>query len=296
MSQVYSFHTLDVFTEQIFGGNPLAVFPDADGLTASQMQAIAQELNLSETVFVLPAENKDCDFRLRIFTPRSELPFAGHPTVGTAYLLAHLGKVPSLQSVINLEEGVGNVPVSLNWADSQIQTTALQAAQLPIFSDAPSLNLADLLSLQPEDFAEEYSAAVISCGLPFFYIPLKTKEAVDRCVLNMSLWQQAIAETDAQNVYVFAVQEKQIYSRMFAPGLGIAEDPATGSAATSLAGHLHQYIDPETPEQTWQITQGVKMGRPSELQLLFETKNSQLTKIAVGGSSVLVSRGEMRVS
>ena len=199
----YLFYTLDVFTDRIFGGNPLAVFPDADGLTSRQMQVIAQELNLSETVFVFPAENQDCDFKLRIFTPRAEIPFAGHPTVGTAYLLAHLEKVPSLQSVINLEEGVGQVPVSLNWADNQIQTTALQAAQLPLVSESPSLNLADLLSLQPEDFTDEYSTAVISCGLPFFYIPLKTKDAVDG------------AKTD-EYVQAFAAK---YYDRFFAAGV-----------------------------------------------------------------------------
>ncbi|AFY38010.1 phenazine biosynthesis protein PhzF family [[Leptolyngbya] sp. PCC 7376] len=291
----YIFHTLDVFTNQIFGGNPLAVFPEAEGLSSQQMQAIAQELNLSETVFVLPSENEVCDFKLRIFTPRAEIPFAGHPTVGTAYLLAYLGKVLPLKHIINLEEGVGTIPVALHWFDKQIQTTALQAAQLPAFSVSPSLDIANLLSLEANDLADNLDAAVISCGLPFFYIPLTTKEAVDNCALNMTLWQKELAQSDSQNIYIFTVEKNEIYARMFAPGLGITEDPATGSAATSLAGYLHKYIDSETSEQTWQITQGIKMGRSSELLLTFKLENKQISMISVGGSSVLVSCGEMNV-
>lgn len=299
MHNSYVFYTLDVFTDQLFGGNPLAVFPEAEGLTTQQMQAIAQELNLSETVFVLPPKQADCDFKLRIFTPCAELPFAGHPTVGTAYLLAHLEKIKiaSTADVVNLEEGVGTVPVKLQWHNQLIQTTALQAAQLPIFSEAPKLNFADLLSLASTDLDVNLPAEIISCGLPFLYVPLQSKKAVDCCTLNMNLWQAELAESEAQNVYVFARGGQHIYARMFAPGLGIAEDPATGSAATSLAGYLHKHCDSVTAHQTWQIIQGVKMGRPSELQLTYDLdEQQQILAIAVGGSSVLVSQGTMRVN
>ncbi|OKH18776.1 PhzF family phenazine biosynthesis protein [[Limnothrix rosea] IAM M-220] len=293
----YSFYTLDVFTEQIFGGNPLAVFPQAKGLNAQQMQAIAQELNLSETVFVLPSEQEDCDFKLRIFTPRTELEFAGHPTVGTAYLLAHIGLVKPDLSCVNLEEGVGKVPVSLTWQDTSVVSTALQAAQLPEFSDvSPILDAAKLLNLSAEQLHQELLPAVISCGLPFLYIPLRDRHAVDESALNQTFWQETLQGTDAANVYIFAVEgDRQIYARMFAPGLGIAEDPATGSAATSLAGYLYRYLDSSAGTQTWQIEQGVKMDRPSKLTLTFSASESAVTKIQVGGASVLVSQGEMIV-
>ncbi len=296
MSQ-YLFYTLDVFTEQIFGGNPLAVFPQAEGLNTQQMQAIAQELNLSETVFVWPPEREDCDFKLRIFTPRTELEFAGHPTVGTAYLLAHVGLVKPTIASVNLEEGVGKVPVTLTWQQESLVSTALQAAQLPTFSDVPTtLDAAQLLNLTAEQIHQKLSAAVISCGVPFLYIPLRDRQAVDESMLNQTFWQNTLQGTDAANVYIFALEgDRQIYARMFAPGLGIAEDPATGSAATSLAGYLHRYLDSSTGTQTWQIEQGTKMGRPSSLMLTFSAGESGLTKIQVGGASVLVSQGEMTV-
>ena len=297
MSQTYSFYTLDVFTEQIFGGNPLAVFPEAQGLSSQQMQAIAKELNLSETVFVLPPEQADCDFKLRIFTPLAEIPFAGHPTVGTAYLLAHLKLIETKAEFTHFQEGVGKVPVTLQWKNGQIQTTALQAAQLPEFDVVPNINLPELLGVNAEDIHADFAAEVISCGLPFFNICLQNPEAVDRSVLNIDLWK-SIAESTAANVYILAIapNDHHIYARMFAPALGIAEDPATGSAATSLAGYLDKYFPSDAAQEIWQIQQGKKMGRPSELFLTLDRTQGTLMSIQVGGSSVLVSHGEMRVA
>lgn len=291
---IYYFYTLDVFTEQIFGGNPLAVFPEAQGLSTEQMQAIAQELNLSETVFVLPPEQIDCNFKLRIFTPRAEIPFAGHPTVGTAYLLAHLGLVKPPQNIIALEEGVGKVLVTIHWENNHVKTTALSAAQLPEFSTVPkSLNIAELLNLNPEDLHQTFTPEVISCGLPFLYIPLQNLDALNRCSLNNSVWE-SLKNTDAAHIYPFAITDKNtIHARMFAPALGIAEDPATGSAATSLAGYLHKHLNNNQALETWQIYQGIKMGRPSQLKLTIQRDNGVLQKISVGGSSVLVSEGKM---
>lgn len=292
----FSFYTLDVFTEQIFGGNPLAVFPEAQGLNTQQMQAIAKELNLSETVFVLPPEQADCDFKLRIFTPLAELPFAGHPTVGTAYLLAHLKLIETEAEFTNFQEGVGKVSVVLQRQKGQIQTTALQAAQLPEFDVTPNINVAELLGLNTEDIHADFAAEVISCGVPFFYICLQSAEAVDRSTLNIDLWK-SIATSTAAHVYVLAIapNDHHIYARMFAPALGISEDPATGSAATSLAGYLDKYFPSDTAQEIWQIQQGKKMGRPSELFLTLDRTQGAMT-IQVGGSSVLVSHGEMRVA
>ncbi|MGB2925770.1 MAG: PhzF family phenazine biosynthesis protein [Limnothrix sp.] len=297
MSQTYSFHTLDVFTEQIFGGNPLAVFPEAQGLNTQKMQAIAKELNLSETVFVLPPEQADCDFKLRIFTPLAEIPFAGHPTVGTAYLLAHLELIETGAALTNFKEGIGKVPVSLQWKDGKIQNTFLQAAQLPEFDIVPNINMAKLLGLNSEDIHADSTAEVISCGLPFLYICLKNIDAVDRSLLNTELWK-SIAESTAANVYILAIapNDHHIYARMFAPALGISEDPATGSAATSLAGYLNKYFPSDTAQEIWQIQQGFEMGRPSQLSLTLNREKGRLKSIQVGGASVLVSQGQMRVA
>ncbi|WP_024546676.1 PhzF family phenazine biosynthesis protein [Picosynechococcus sp. NKBG15041c] len=290
----YAFYTLDVFTEQIFGGNPLAVFPDAQGLTASKMQAIAKEFNLSETVFVLPSEQPDCDFQLRIFTPHAEIPFAGHPTVGTAYLLAHLGFIPTTQTQIFLEEGVGTIPVAIAWENNRVKTTALSAAQMPVFSEVPAVAIAELLNLTPADSASDRQPAVISCGLSFFYIPLASEAALHRCSLNLALWEKALKNTEAANIYPFFVAENQtIYARMFAPALGITEDPATGSAATALAGYLAKYYPVATPENHWQIYQGIEMGRPSQIRLSFQSEADQVNAISVAGATVLVSEGTL---
>ncbi len=297
MSQTYTFHTLDVFTEQIFGGNPLAVFPQAQGLSPNQMQAIAKELNLSETVFVLPTKDPDTDFQLRIFTPAAEIPFAGHPTVGTAYLLAHLGYLPEHCQLVRFQEAVGVVPVSIYWEQDQVRTTALSAAQLPQFIE-PShpIDYASLVNLQTHDLHPVLKPAVISCGLPFLYLPLKDLDALSRCALNRTLWEERFQHQFTAHIYPFVVTEdNQIYARMFAPGLGIAEDPATGSAATSLAGYLHRYLPSQATLQTWQIYQGIQMGRPSQLMLTMQQQKGELTEIAVGGSSVLVSVSHINV-
>ncbi len=300
------FYTLDVFTEQIFGGNPLAVFPEAEGLSDEKMQTIAQELNLSETVFVLPTEQADCDYKLRIFTPRAEIPFAGHPTVGTAYLLAHLGLIQPLTNKVNFQEGVGKVPVVIDWAENTVKNTALRVAQFPEFSPLPeSLSqplecvelFSSLLNLNPADLPPNLLPEVISCGLPFLYLPLKNLDALNRCSLNLSVWQQCLEHTDAAHVYPFVVTgEYTIYARMFAPELGITEDPATGSAATSLAGYLYKYFPRKKPTEIWQIHQGIQMGRPSQLTLQITANNRKISRISVGGASVLVSTGRMSVS
>ncbi|ANV86018.1 PhzF family phenazine biosynthesis protein [Picosynechococcus sp. PCC 7117] len=297
MSQTYTFHTLDVFTEQIFGGNPLAVFPQAQGLSSHQMQAIAKELNLSETVFVFPTKDPDTDFQLRIFTPAAEIPFAGHPTVGTAYLLAHLGYLPANCQLVRFQEEVGIVPVSIYWEQDQVRTTALSAAQLPQFIErSQPIDYASLVNLQAHDLHPVLKPAVISCGLPFLYLPLKDLDALSRCSLNRTLWEEAYQHQLTAHIYPFVVTEdNQVYARMFAPGLGIAEDPATGSAATSLAGYLHRYLPSQATLQTWQIYQGIQMGRPSQLMLTMQQQKGELTEIAVGGSSVLVSVGHINV-
>lgn len=298
----YQFYTADVFTNRLFGGNPLAVFPEASGLETSQMQQIAREFNLSETVFVFPPTQPHSTKRLRIFTPQAEIPFAGHPTVGTAYILATIGAFPlvSDQTEIIFEEGVGPVPVTITSKEGKPTYTELTAAMKPQFSPAVVTReeLAALLSLEIHDCLDE--AEVVSCGVPFLFIPIRSLAAVEKLSLNYQLWETKLAGTTSAHIYVFtretALETNQIHARMFAPALGVPEDPATGAAATALAGYLSKRVPQQEGVLTWQVEQGWEMGRPSLLQVKAELAGGNLEKIRVGGATVLVSEGKLFLS
>ncbi len=297
----YAFHTLDVFTDQIFGGNPLAVFPDAQGLTAEQMQKIAAEINYSETVFVLPSAQGN--FRLRIFTPKTELDFAGHPTIGAAYLLGKLNPPKPSTSMVtwHLEEPVGLVPVHLYYEGEELIQTELAVAQLPqTQGDVPSLNaVADLLSLPVHQLQQgEYRPQAYSCGVPFLFVPLVHQQALASIKFNQSIWQNLLADKWAHSVYCVAPGDPQtplkenflVYGRMFAPGLGIAEDPGTGSGVAALGGYLGDRLE-KVGTFHWHIEQGIELGRPSQLQLTVVKSDQGITAVKVAGRSVLVSEG-----
>ncbi|ACK68121.1 phenazine biosynthesis protein PhzF family [Rippkaea orientalis PCC 8801] len=307
LTQQYKFYTLDVFTDQIFGGNPLAVFPKAQGLTDEQMQKVAAEFNLSETVFVLPPETSKGTRKLRIFTPKVELPFAGHPTVGTAYLLSYLGEIdqpeePDTDLSIIFEEGVGLVPVTIKIKQGKPVYTELQAAQLPeVKNDAPSIQeLAEILGLEITDFREDqYSPQGVSCGVPFLLIPLQNRTALGRINFNRDRWQHILGKAWASAMYVFCddpeTEGTHLRSRMFAPAMGITEDPATGSAATAFGAYLALRHPLTEGTLQWRIEQGLEMGRPSILEVAVEKHQGEIREIRVGGSSVLVSEGTMTI-
>ncbi len=295
----YSFYTADVFTDRLFGGNPLAIFPHAQGLTSLQMQQIASEFNLSETVFILPPQTEQGTRHLRIFTPQTELPFAGHPTVGAAYILALIGEIPLLkeESIIFLEEGVGLVSVKIRSCQGKPVYTELSAAQMPLYSDdiPPIADLAIMLSLNPSDLI---TAQAVSCGVPFLFIQANSKNALDRVKLQQALWSDLLSQAWASSVYLFTLEPElpssSVRSRMFAPGLGIVEDPATGSAATALAGFLGSRSRVKDGTLHWQIEQGWEMNRPSLLQVEADITQGEITAIRVGGSSVLVMQGLLK--
>lgn len=296
---VWRFYTADVFTSVPFGGNPLAVFPEATGLTTARMAQIAQELNLSETTFVFPAPSPEVTCRVRIFTPGGEIPFAGHPTVGTAYVLAVTGRFPwqGPSQTWRLQEPVGPIPVRLmgrgdrpDFVEMQVSQGAIAGPAVP---DRPTL--AAILGLSPEAIGgETYAPAAWSCGLPFLFVPLGDRASLDRAQPNLALWTQHLQNFWAPHLYLFTPgeQPRQFHSRMFAPALGIAEDPATGSAVSALGGYLAQYHPQETGEQVWQINQGEAMGRPSQLYLRLTYGSPEGPAIAVGGQVVLMSQGE----
>lgn len=295
----------DVFTDRPFGGNSLAVFPEGAGIAGATMQLVARELNLAETVFVLPPENPRHHFKLRIFTPTTELPFAGHPTVGAAFLLAADGHVALAgeETRIVLEEGVGPVPVMIRAREGRPVFSQLSAARLPEFDDAvPSRDaLAPVLGLRPEDLLDgEFAPQVVSCGLPFLFVPLRDREALRRARADSGRWATALAGCAAQEVYLFVRDagggDVDIHARMFAPRLGIAEDPATGSAAAALAGYFARRTRTEASDLHWTISQGVDMGRPSRLEVEAERgSDGALTAVRVGGSSVWIGEGVMEL-
>src|SRR5262245_37991726 len=229
----------DVFTDRALLGNQLAVFPDARGLTTEQMQAITREINFSESTFILPAERPDTDIRMRIFTPAVEMPIAGHPTVGTTFALAHLGVIPARRERFVFGLKVGPTPVDLEWDGDRVRF-AWMTQPSPTFSRVVRERdaVASAIGLRTTDLAENLPIQEVSCGVPYLIIPLRDRDAVDRAtgdaVATLELPDLSRAH---QAVLLFTmVRDKTdtTYSRMFAPGLGVLEDPATGSAAGPL--------------------------------------------------------------
>ena len=304
----YAFHTADVFTDCVHGGNPLAVVPDARGLSDAQMQAIAREFNYSESVFVFPPESRENARRLRIFTPGRELPFAGHPTVGCAFVLASIGDIPmtGAETRVIFEEGVGPVSVVIRAKNGKPVFSELTAAQLPEIQEPPPRPevLSEILGLEPNAIVADdmIEPEAVSCGIPFLFIPLKTPEMLSRVKVNTLKWEESLGDYWAREMFVFSSEEwanifegGHIRARMFAPGMGVPEDPATGSACTALAGFLALRSEKREGTLRWTIDQGVEMGRPSRMDAEVDLKRGQLAAIRVGGKSVLVSSGTLHI-
>lgn len=303
----YHFHTLDVFTDTVFGGNPLAVLTDARGLSDDEMMRITREFNLSETVFVFPPENPAHTARVRIFTPGSELPFAGHPTVGTAFLLVATGVVRAQEGEarVVLEEGVGPVPVTVRVQNGAPVTAQLTAAQLPEVRRGPpdvppASEIATVLGVNADAIgAGALAPAAVSCGVPYLLVPLHDQGPVTHARFDVGAWERSVAPGWAHAIYLFdgsaAERGQPIRARMFAPHLGIGEDPATGSAAATLAGYLALASGTRDGTLTWRVDQGVEMGRPSLLEPSADMRDGAVTAVRVAGSAVLVSEGTIRV-
>jgi trans-2,3-dihydro-3-hydroxyanthranilate isomerase len=297
------FYTLDVFTNRIFGGNPLAVFIDAAAIPEAALQSIALELNLSETVFVYPPTDPKHTRRVRIFTPVYEMPFAGHPTVGCAFALAALGEIPLAgETRIVLEEGVGPVPVLIRGEFKKPTFAQLSVAKLPETGPPPPgrTHLAEMLSLDPSDILGGMAAAqAISCGFPFLIVPLRDLDAVRRARVRMDQWDSALKSYWAPDVMVFARDAERegsiIRARVFVPGQGIIEDPATGSAVAALGGYLGARESAASGSFSYVVEQGFEIKRPSILELEVDKTDSEVSAVRVGGAAVMVSEGMMEV-
>ena len=300
----FRFYTADVFTDRTFGGNQLAVFPDARGLDAPRMQQIAREFNFSETTFVFPPEDAKHTRRVRIFTPGAELPFAGHPTVGTAHVLAAVGEIPLAGDTtrVVLEENVGPVPVTIRAERGSPVFAQLSVAKLPEVGPPPPApeRLARMLSLEVGDLVgDEMPSEAVSCGIPFLFVPLRSRDAVGRARLKLDLWEEGLRDYWANDVFVFALDPEQegsdVHARMFAPAFGIPEDPATGSACVALGGYLATRHPRRDGTLRWIVEQGFEMGRPSILEVEVDKRAGTIAAARVGGSTVLVCEGQMEV-
>jgi trans-2,3-dihydro-3-hydroxyanthranilate isomerase len=297
-----AFLTADVFTDQPFGGNPLAVLPDADGLDDGAMQRIAREFNLSETTFVLPPTRPDCDLRFRIFTPEIELPFAGHPTIGGVLALVHLGRISPAGDGspvrVVIEEAAGPVPVDI-LADGAggLPRAVMGAPRRPEpVADAPArADLAALLSLPERAIAD--GALVASAGMPFLFVPLAQDADLDRCRPDAAAAARLLPEgAPSRLIYPMVVDRaaRRVRARMFGAAAGIGEDPATGSAAMALAAWLAG-IEPVLVPGTvaWTILQGEAMGRPSRLDLEIDLDHTGISAVRLSGRAVMMSAGRL---
>ena len=288
----------DVFTDVMFGGNQLAVFPDTRDLSTEVMQKIARELNLSETVFVHQPADPENDFKLRIFTPGAELQFAGHPTVGTACMLAQLGMIQLAgdKATAVLEEGIGPVTVTVRRAGENF-AAQLTAARLPQYGPEPPAveKLAEVIGVPVHSIDH---VCTLDSGVPFLFVAVKDRASLRGIRFNSAAWQQQLADFWAPQVYVFTLDEIKtniVRARMFAPAFGILEDPATGSAAVALGAYLGERAA-QDGELKWVVEQGAEIGRPSRIEVEATRKAGAVVSVRVGGTSVLVGEGELRLA
>jgi trans-2,3-dihydro-3-hydroxyanthranilate isomerase len=291
------FVTLDVFTRSRFAGNPLAVVLESDGLDKDAMQAIAREFNLAETVFLLQPANQRHRAMLRIFTPKAELPFAGHPTIGTAVLLGCMSGYNLGAHEMVLEETVGLVRCTVEAQGRERGHASFVLPRLPekIEGALDAQEAARALGLNADDFGFG-APAYWSAGVPAHFVPVRDLETIARAKPGAS-FDAVFAGTGAGIAYLYcgeaADPAHQFHARMFAPGLGILEDPATGAAAAAFAGVVMDTVRPAEGEHRFVIEQGYEMGRPSQIELGMTVEGGALTSATIGGSAIIVSDGHI---
>lgn len=297
----YRYFICDVFTEQRFGGNPLAVLPEAAGLSREQMQQIASEFNFSESTFVFAAETGQTR-KVRIFTPKTEIPFAGHPNIGTAFVLAKAGELGRIGEAteIRFEEGAGLVSIRIRQSASSGIWCELQApGALSLGPVVAVPELIAMLSLRPEDVLTRiHPPRIASVGLPFICAELADRAALERAKPVLAEFESFAKLRGIMpdiHLYVRSGDAFDLRARMFAPLDGVPEDPATGSASCSLAGLLAHHDGRRDAELQFRIAQGVEMGRPSVLEARAQKRDGSIVGTWVGGSSVMVAEGMIEV-
>ncbi|KOF08767.1 phenazine biosynthesis protein PhzF [Planococcus glaciei] len=299
-----NYELIDVFTNNPFGGNQLAVFHDEIELPTETMQKIAGELNLSETVFIRPPKNPDNQKSLRIFTPKVELPMAGHPTVGASFVLADKGLIPTEpgQNHWILEEQIGEIPVTVYKEGTAISKVEM-TQPLPVFGSQfqkPGL-VADLLSLSPKDLDHRFPIQSVSSGVPFLFIPVRTLAAMKDINFRVDIWERQFSKNPyTQHIFVFTMQTEEkhstVHSRMFAPAMGIQEDPATGAAGGPLGAYLVEHgVIPPSKDGNYTIRneQGFEIQRPSYIDISLTKTGSRISDVKIGGQSVSMGKGQI---
>lgn len=300
-----TYHVLDVFTERPFGGNPLAVVLGADRLSTADMQTIAREFNLSETVFVLTTTSPGHTARIRIFTPSRELPFAGHPTIGTAVLLAELRAMlgnGESDAIIALEEEVGSLRVGVRMRAGGASFGEFDAPKLgsvPELLPEPE-QIAAAVGLIPSEITfENHKPTLVRSAPVFAFVPVSNLEAMAKVRISPQHWARAFTDRGISGVYLYTRQcvrgQSAFHARMFAPELGVGEDPATGSAAASFAYVIQEFDGPTDGVHKRGIEQGFEMGRPSAISLTMTVARGKLEGVRIGGYAVRVAEGTLKV-
>jgi trans-2,3-dihydro-3-hydroxyanthranilate isomerase len=301
----FAYLHLDVFTTRRFEGNQLAVFLDARGLDARTMQTLAREMNFSESTFLLPAEDAQSDVRMRIFTPGIELPIAGHPTIGTTFALAHTGVIAPGRETFTFGLGVGPTRVEIQWEGDRLVFAWMD--QLRPDVREPRASVETIVRAAGADLAAHHRTRLpvqeVSCGVPYLLLPLATRADVDAAAADTAVLSRLESAFDVAHtgIYLFSTEDHgdgvTAYCRMFAPGFGIVEDPATGSACGPLGCYLVQHGlvrgDAASTIVSWQ---GVAMGRPSRIHVnITQDATGAITRVQVGGQAVIVAHGELHV-
>jgi trans-2,3-dihydro-3-hydroxyanthranilate isomerase len=299
MADFIQYKIIDVFTSEPFGGNPLAIFDNAEDLNGEQMQKIAKELNLSESVFLTPSNN-EADVKMKIFTPGMELPTAGHPTIGTSYyLLKEKGIKPKKANELLLEQNIGKIKVQFENHNQEV-SKILMEQPLPKFEQTfkDKKLVASLLSIGEDEISEDFPCRIVNCGNPFLIVPVQTLNSIKKLKLNNELFSEILDEIFITGVMAFTMETENnnhlTHSRMFAPHIGVPEDPATGSAHGPLASYIHNYNIADLSELSIG-EQGYEMGRPSQIKMQIVQVEGKISKVLVGGSCVHMGKGEMRI-
>lgn len=298
---LHPFFTLDVFTGAPFTGNPLAVVLGAADLTDRQMQSVAREFNLSETVFVSAPVDPNNAAKIRIFMPSGELPFAGHPTIGTAVLLASLdpANAKGCDYQVRLEEKVGLVPVDVTFRNDKWTGTLSTPAMPTSAGQPPPADLAaSALGLAAGEIGfGGHQPGLFGAGVPYLFIPVRDLAALERTAVVEPAWSQltAAANTDGAYIYTAGTDGQDFRARLYAPASGIPEDPATGSAAAALPGQLNAASPLGNGTHRWRVGQGIEMGRASDIHLETDISGGDFTAVRVGGNAVTISRGMITI-
>jgi len=290
----------DVFTDQPLAGNQLAVFTETAGLTAGEMQAMTRETKFSECTFVQPAETPGTDVRLRIFGPANEMQFAGHPVIGSTFALADDGVIKAGRKEFTFGLGIGPTLVELEWQGDRLQfawMTQQKPTYGPVFP-TPAL-LAGALGLDASALRPKTTPQEVSCGSPFMFVPLISRAAVDQAVIDTRAAAAAFetAKLTRRGLFIFTTESGPVGATVYSRMLGANEDPATGSASGPLGCYLlkHGLVSPDKARSIVSA-QGVKMGRPSRIHIKLDVQGAEVTRVRVGGTSVLVGEGRLRAS